>query len=221
MRSHRLFPILIFAGSLSCALVLPARAAVPAGSPASLVAATSSQIITALDRNKVKIHKNPELIKQLIDKYLLPHFDFAFTSQLVLGRYWRLATPSQRQAFEKVFLRYLVNTYANALKNYSGARVEVLPFRGDAAQRFVKVRSRIIISNREPIAVDYALKKTTVGWKVFDVIIAGVSYVQTYADEFRPEVQRTGIEALIERLRRARAPQSLTAPAAATSGGRQ
>lgn len=220
MRIHRFSPALAFAILLPGALVFPARAAVPTGSPANLIAATSSRIFAALNRNQAEINKNPALTRKLVDKYLLPHFDSAFTAQLVLGRYWRLATPSQRQAFKKVFLNYLVSTYANALKNYHGARIEVLPFRGNAAHRFVKVRSRITILNREPIAVDYALKKTAAGWKVFDVIIAGVSYVQTYADEFRPEVRRTGIEALIERLRRAQAPQSPTALAPAASSSR-
>lgn len=179
-------------------------------SPAAVVQRASSEIIAALKKHEGQLKADPDLVKQMIHKYLLPHFDFAFTSQLVLGRYWRMATASERQEFEQAFVGYLVNVYANALKNYHGGHVAVLPFRGNEHNEYVKVRTRIETPGENPISVDYALKKVGTQWKVFDVIIAGVSYVQTYANEFRPEIQRSSLKAVIKRLHHAKPPSSLT-----------
>lgn len=184
-------------------------------SPASVVQQASNEIVTALKKHEGELKKDPQLVRQMIHKYLLPHFDFGFTSQLVLGRYWRIASPEQRKEFEAAFVGYLVNVYANALKNYHGGHVVVLPFRGNEKSEYVKVRTRIEMPGETPISVDYALRKVEGEWKVFDVIIAGVSYVQTYANEFRPEIEKTSLQAVIKRLQHAKPPSSLTSSQAA------
>ncbi|MDN5864683.1 MAG: ABC transporter substrate-binding protein [Gammaproteobacteria bacterium] len=190
--------------------------------PAALIEKVSNQLIDALNANKAKLKANPEFARQLVQKYLLPHFDFDLTSQLVLGRYWRTATPAQREAFKEGFLHYLTATYSKGLQHYDNVKVEVLPFRGDTSERYVKVRSNIVVPNHSPISVNYALVKDGNGWKVFDFIIEGISYVRTYQTEFRSEIRHTSLEALIKRLQNAKAPASLTAMKAAvpsTAGG--
>lgn len=195
------------------AFALAAWGAAKPGSsdPATVVRQGSSEILEALNQNRVKLKQDPAFAEDLVKKYLLPNFDFDFTCQLVLGRYWRAATDTQREAFEHAFLHYLTSTYANALKDYHGAKVDVLPFRGDVSHTYVKVRTQIMTPDREPVEVDYALKKTPDGWKAFDVIIAGISYVATYQNEFQAEIQRTSLDALIKRLQTAEPPSSLTA----------
>lgn len=211
------------AAGLALAKTAPHAATAPAAqsanNPATVVRQASTQIIDALNSHQAEIDKDPQLIQKLVREYLLPHFDFDFTSQLVLGRAWRTASPEQRKAFEEAFLHYLTATYAEGLKNYQGAKVEVLPFRGDASQEFVTVRTNVSTSGHEPVEVDYALHKTEHGWKAFDVKIAGVSYVQTYRNEFQQELQQTSLGALIKRLQNAQAPKSLTAVKAAAQNG--
>ncbi|MGH8426536.1 MAG: MlaC/ttg2D family ABC transporter substrate-binding protein [Gammaproteobacteria bacterium] len=215
MAVNKLFAISILALGLATA----ARAADSQSSdPAAVVKGASTQVINALNKNAAKLKTDPALAAQLVNQYLLPHFDFDFTCQLILGRYWRTATPVQRQEFEKVFLHYLTTTYAKGIQNFNGATVTVLPFRGDASQQYVKVRSQVKSPDHQPIEVDYALRKTPGGWMAFDVIIAGVSYVQTYQNEFQSEIQRTSLDALIKRLQTAKAPKTLTAMKAAAAG---
>ncbi len=187
--------------------------------PATVVRQTSNKIISELNTHETELKKDPQIAEKLVREYLLPNFDFEFTSQLVLGRYWRMATSQQRKEFEQAFLHYLVMTYAKGLENYRGAKVQVLPFRGDVSQEFVTVRTRVDTPDHEPMEIDYALRKTSDGWKAFDVKIAGVSYVQTYRNEFQSEIQRTSLAALIKRLQHAQTPKSLTAMKAASARG--
>lgn len=194
-----------------------------ASDPAAVVKETSQQILQALNANEAKLKANPQYARKLVEKNLMPHFDFNLTSQQVLGRYWRTASPEQRKAFKKAFLHYLTATYAKGLQHYDGAKVNVLPFRGDADKRYVKVRSKIVVPNHSPVEVNYALVKHDNGWKLFDVIIEGVSYVRTYQTEFQSEIRRSSLDALIKRLQNTKAPKTLTAMKAAmpaTAGGK-
>lgn len=195
-----------------------APSAQSADNPSAVVRQASTEIIDALNDHKVEVDKDPQLVQQIVSKYLLPHFDFDFTSQLVLGRAWRTASPEQRRAFEDAFLHYLTTTYVEGLKDYKGAKVQVLPFRGDTSQEFVTVRTTVDTPGHEPIDVNYALRKTATGWKAFDVTIAGVSYVQTYRNEFQGELRQTSLDALIKRLERSQAPKGGTAGKAAARG---
>jgi phospholipid transport system substrate-binding protein len=226
-------PALVLAGLALCAPVQPANAAkaskakapasASASDPAAVVKQVSSQIIGALNAHQDKLKGNPQYIQKLVKKYLLPHFDFDLTSQLVLGRYWRTASPEQRKDFKAGFLHYLTATYAAGLKHYQGgAKVKVMPFRGDASKRYVKVRSTIVIPHHDSVNVNYALVKHDDGWQLFDMIIEGVSYVRTYQTEFQSEIRHSSLDALIKRLQHTKAPKTLTAMKAAmpaTAGG--
>jgi len=221
-------PALVLAGVALCAPAQPANAAqTPASAstsdPAAVVKQVSSQIIDALNAHQAKLKSDPQYIQKLVRQYLLPHFDFDLTSQLVLGRYWRTASPEQRKDFKKGFLHYLTATYAAGLKHYQGgAKVDVMPFRGDASKRYVKVRSKIMIPHHDSVDVNYALVKRDGSWQLFDMIIEGVSYVRTYQTEFQSEIRHTSLDALIKRLQHTKAPKTRTAMKAAmpcTAGG--
>lgn len=190
---------------LACVLVAPALAA-DSGSktqgPVAMVRDASEQVLAALNKNASELKNNPALAEKLVKKDLLPYFDFGFTSQLVLGRAWRTATPEQRKAFQAAFLHYLTETYAKGIQGFNGAKVQVLPFRGDTSRQFVTVQTKVTAENHEPVSVDYVLHRTSQGWKAFDIKIAGVSYVQTYRNEFQSEIRHTSLQALIKRLQK-------------------
>jgi len=194
---------------LACVLAAPVLAA-DTGSktegPVEVVRTASQQVLEALNKHQGELKNNPALAEKLVKEDLLPYFDFDFTSQLVLGRAWRTATPAQRKEFEDAFLHYLTSTYAKGISGFHGAKVQVLPFRGDTSQQFVTVRTQVAAEDHEPVSVDYVLHSTSEGWKAFDVKIAGVSYVQTYRNEFQAEIQRTSLKALIARLQKAQGP---------------
>jgi len=206
---------------ITTALVLVAPLALAAGSdtgtkseqgPVAVVRTASQQVLDQLEKNSSKLSSDPGLAEKIVKNYLLPHWDFDFTSQLVLGRAWRTATPKQRKEFEQAFLHYLTATYAKGISGFHGAKVQVLPFRGDTSKEFVTVQTRVEAQNHNPVDVDYVMHKTKEGWKAFDVKIAGVSYVQTYRNEFQSEIRRTSLQALIARLEHTKASASGTLP---------
>lgn len=205
MTSSKRFLGLVFALVLATP-ALAANSGSKTQGPVAVVRTASQQVLAALNKNASKLKKNPALAEKLVKEDLLPYFDFDFTSQLVLGRAWRTATPAQRKAFQEAFLHYLTSTYAKGIQGFNGAKVQVLPFRGDTSKRFVTVQTKVTASNHNPVSVDYVLHKTAGGWKAFDVKIAGVSYVQTYRNEFQSEIQRTSLKALIQRLQNAQKP---------------
>ncbi|NLO80169.1 MAG: ABC transporter substrate-binding protein [Xanthomonadaceae bacterium] len=172
-----------------------------AGAPEALVRETTEKVLQTLEQNKELLQKEPEAVQGLVSELVLPHFDFELMSRLVLARNWREASPEQRQRFVEEFRQLLIRTYGTSLQQYSGQKVEFLPSKPDPDPKRALVRTQILQSDGPPIPVDYRLRETEEGWKVFDVTIEGISLVQNYRTSFASEISKDGLDALIERLR--------------------
>lgn len=169
-------------------------------SPVEVVRATTHQTLDAIASQRTELDKNPEKIYQLVEDILLPAFDFDYTTRLVLGRYWRSATPEQQKQFRDAFYKFLVHTYANGLLKYDDEKVEIEPLRGEPNPRYTLVQTHIFLEDGTAVPVDYALHLTDAGWKVFDVTIEGISYVTNYRNDFGAQIEQKGLDALIARL---------------------
>ncbi len=201
MRTQRLF-ITIMTLLLSVAASAADKTASGQLPPDKIVQQTASQMLSAVSSQRAELQQHPDELYGLIGKILLPHFDLGYASRLVLGPYWRTATPAQRQAFQQAFYKYLVHSYANRLLqgNYSDRNLQVDPWRGSAQDNHAMVRSRVLRANAPPVQVDYAMVRTKDGWQAFDVSIEGISYVMNYRNQFGPEIQQKGMDELIKRL---------------------
>ncbi|MGB9428764.1 MAG: ABC transporter substrate-binding protein [Gammaproteobacteria bacterium] len=199
MRNQSLF---IVAVALLVSLSGLAGAANPTLLPDQVVKQTATQMLSAVTGKRDELKQHPQELYTIVGDILLPHFDFEYASQLVLGPYWRSATPAQRKAFEDAFYKYLVHSYADGLLqgNYSERNIQVQPWHGGANDTRAMVRSQVLRANAPPVQVDYAMVRTKDGWKAFDVSIEGISYVLNYRNQFGPEIQQKGIDALIKRL---------------------
>jgi phospholipid transport system substrate-binding protein len=136
-------------------------------------------------------------VQALVNERILPHFNFSRMTMLAVGRDWRTATPEQQSRLTDAFRTLLVRTYSNALTQYRTQTIDFKPLRGSPADKTVKVSTEVRQSGAQPIAIDYALEKTDKGWKVFDVIVAGVSLVTNYRGSFVDEISAHGIDGLI------------------------
>jgi phospholipid transport system substrate-binding protein len=121
-------------------------------------------------------------------------------TQLAVGKYWRTATPGQKQALATEFRNMLVRTYTKVFTVYRDQTVEMKPFRMEAGDTEVTVKTVIIKPGSQPIPVDYEMKIAADGWKVFDISIEGVSMVMSYRGTFASQIQETGIDGLIKTL---------------------
>jgi phospholipid transport system substrate-binding protein len=168
--------------------------------PQELMDSVSKRMFEALDANRAAIRKDPEKAYPLVDTILLPHFDTDYAAQLVLAQHWRSATPEQQKRFVDALYRALLKTYGGAIADFTADRLKLLPFRGDPAATQATVRTLVTRSSGAVVPVDYRLRKTADGWKAFDVIIEGISYVKNYRTDLGAEVSQKGLEAVIARL---------------------
>ena len=166
-----------------------------------LVKQTSDRMISALKDKGDELHKNPQLIYNLVDEIILPHFDFEHMSQLVLGKYWTRISADEKKQFIKEFQLLLVRTYGTAMSDYSDEEIDFLPFRNDNNADDVTVKTEVNQKGGFPIPIDYSLYKHQGEWKVYDVSIDSVSLVVNYRTSFSSEIKQSGIAELIKKLR--------------------
>ena len=136
----------------------------------------------------------------LAEQKVLPHVDFREAAQLAVGKVWWKATPAQQDRIVTEFRGLLIRIYSNALDTYRGQTMQVLPVRMAADATETTVRNRYIKPGAPPVPVEYAMKKTPDGWKIYDITVEGVSLVLTYRSEFEQITRTSGIDGLIKRL---------------------
>ncbi|MEW6039683.1 MAG: ABC transporter substrate-binding protein [Pseudomonadota bacterium] len=165
--------------------------------PQQVIQQTSNQLQSSLQKPEYKedFRKATELVERIID----PHVDFERVSILVLGKFWRTATPDQRERFKKEFRTLLVRTYTTAFTEYSNWDIRYLPSQEISAGKTM-VRTEILQEGAQPIAVNYRMVETGGEWKVYDVLIEGISLLQNYRTSFTDQVAQTGMEPLIKDL---------------------
>jgi phospholipid transport system substrate-binding protein len=168
--------------------------------PQALVEDSAKRMLGELDANRAMYAKDPEKLDALVANVLLPNFDVDYAARLVLGQPWRTATPDQRDRFVKAFYHSLLQNYGNALLNFTAGNFAVLPYRGDPNDTQATVRTEIKKSDGSKVPVNFTLHKTDQGWKAWDVVIDGISYVKSFKTDFASEVQQKGLDELIARL---------------------
>ena len=176
------------------------QAALAEMAPDELVKKTADEVLTIIKQDKDIREGNIAKISSVAEEKILPNFNFDRTSRMVLGKHWRTASPEQKEAFKKQFRDLLIRTYASALSKYQNQTIEFKPMRMQPGDKEVTVRSEILQPGGQPIAVDYSLEKTAESWKVYDIVIEGVSLVTNYRGQFSEEVKRSGLDGLIQKL---------------------
>jgi phospholipid transport system substrate-binding protein len=168
--------------------------------PNELIESVAQSILKVLDARRDEFKAHPEKIRELVDEYMLPHFDTQYSARLVLAKHWRDATPEQRERFVDAFYQSMLQNYGEALLEFTPDRLQILPFRGDADSKNATVRTEVKRSNGTLVPVNYSLHKTPDGWKAWDVTIEGISYIKSFRTDFGSEIDQKGIDAVIERL---------------------
>lgn len=139
-------------------------------------------------------------INALIEAEVVPHFDFGRMTALALGRNWHKASAEQQKALTNEFRALLVRTYSSALSTYRDQVIEFKPLRAAAGEDDVTVRSQIRQPGAAPISIDYSMAQTAAGWKIYDVVVGGVSLVTNYRETFNAQIRDGGVDGLITTL---------------------
>ena len=169
-------------------------------SPDALVQHVTQEVIGVIKQDRDIQAGNQKKTVALVEDKVLPHFNFSRMTALAMGPNWRKATSEQQKQLVEQFRTLLVRTYSSALSAYRNQVIEFKPLRAQAADTEVTVRSDVKQPGGEPVTIDYSMEKTSGGWKVYDVVVGGVSLVTTYRDAFTNEVRTSGIDGLIKAL---------------------
>jgi phospholipid transport system substrate-binding protein len=185
------------AAILALAFLLPMTAARAQTAPDALVKSTVEEVLVILKQNK-----DVRELREIVEKKVLPHFDFRAMTQLAMGVSWRNATPAQRTALENAFRTLLVRTYTTALSDTSkvNREIEVRPLQMKAGDDYTTVRTLVREPGRPPISIDYRMTLTDKQWKVTDIVAENASLVISYRGQFNSEIGRSGIDGLIKLL---------------------
>lgn len=177
----------------------PAQLLAPAaGRPDVLMSAVTTEVTAVLRRDAAAGH--PTDIGQLVEKKILPMFNFQRMTRIAVARNWHLASPDQQGALVEQFTTLLVRTYSTALSTYRDEEIRYLPLRAAAGEVEVLVRSSVRRRGAEALTIDYDMEDTLAGWKVYDVKVAGISLVLTHRESFAATVRNGGIDGLIKAL---------------------
>ncbi len=182
------------------ALWAGAALAMAAQAPQDLVRETADKIIKRVQAERAELEQEPARLYAMVDEMVLPHFDFERMSQWVLGKYWRGASPAQREQFIGEFRNLLVRTYAKSLFEYRDNRIDYLPLRAPAQATEVTVRTEVEQPGSFPVPIDYDLHLKNGAWKVFNVTVDGVSLVTNYRTTFSNQIRQDGLDKLIATL---------------------
>jgi phospholipid transport system substrate-binding protein len=189
----------------------PASAASTLG-PAELVQNSAKRMLTELDANRAMYAKDPAKLDSLVANVLLPNFDSDYAARLVLGQTWRTATPEQRKRFVDAFYHSLLRNYGNALLNFTADKFVILPYKGEPGETQATVRTEVKKDTGEKVPVNFSLHQTPDGWKAWDVVIEGISYVKSFRTDFASEIQQKGLDEVISRLEKEGTPRPGAAP---------
>ena len=170
--------------------------------PFTIIEETTSLILDALDERREEFTADPEQLRVLVREDLMPLLDLNYSARLILGKAGRGVSPEQLEAFSQAMSSVLINRYSDGMLEFrSDGQVEILPMKGKNTEKLTRVRTRIKLENGGFAPVDYAFRKTDLGWKVFDVTVEGISYIITFRNQISPRVTSDGIEKVTEEIR--------------------
>ena len=186
--------------SALCFSLFAAAAGAQGLAPDALIKSISDDVISIVKSDKDIKAGNRAKINELVDAKVLPHFNFDRMTALAVGRNWPKANPAQQKVLVTEFRTLLVHTYSGALSTYKNEVIEFKPLRAAAADTDVTVRTQVKRPGTEPVSIDYSMEKTPAGWKVYDVVVGGVSLVTNYRETFNTEISKGGVDGLIKSL---------------------
>ncbi|KHT06382.1 phospholipid-binding protein MlaC [Pectobacterium brasiliense] len=184
-------------------VVTPLANAADQTNPYRLMNEAAEKTFDRLKNEQPKIKQNPDYLRTVVREELLPYVQVRYAGALVLGRYYKDATPAQRDAYFKAFEAYLEQAYGQALAMYNGQTYEIAPEKPLGDADIVSIRVTIIDNGgRPPVRLDFQWRKNskTGNWQAYDMIAEGVSMITTKQNEWAAILRQNGVDGLTKHL---------------------
>ncbi|HHR5954960.1 TPA: phospholipid-binding protein MlaC [Providencia alcalifaciens] len=186
-------------------VVAPFAMAIDQTNPYKLMEEAAAKTFDRLKAEQPQIKQNPDYLRTIVREELLPYVQIKYAGALVLGTYYKDATPAQRDAYFKAFESYLEQVYGQALAMYHGQTYTIAPEQPIGDKNIVAIRVTINDTNgRPPVRLDFQWHKNskTGYWQAYDMIAEGVSMITTKQNEWGDILRKQGIDGLTAQLQR-------------------
>ncbi|MTB66844.1 phospholipid-binding protein MlaC [Providencia sp. wls1943] len=186
-------------------VVAPFAMAIDQTNPYKLMEEAAAKTFDRLKTEQPQIKQNPDYLRTIVREELLPYVQIKYAGALVLGTYYKDATPTQRDAYFKAFESYLEQVYGQALAMYHGQTYTIAPEQPIGDKNIVAIRVTINDTNgRPPVRLDFQWRKNskTGYWQAYDMIAEGVSMITTKQNEWGDILRKQGIDGLTAQLQR-------------------
>ena len=182
-------------------VILIGVAAAPgyAGPPTDSMKTTIDEVLRIVREKELKQPEKAEERRHLLEKVVAARFDYTEMSRRALGAPWNQLTDQQKQEFVDLFRTLLTNSYADKIETYSGEGVQFLHERTE--KEYAEVRTKVL-SGKTEIPLDYRLINKADDWRVYDVVVDGVSLVNNYRGQFTKILRASSYSDLVDQLRK-------------------
>lgn len=159
----------------------------------------TDQVLTELKQYTDASDKH---VNKVVNNLILPNIDFDEMCQWIAGRaIWNKSTDTEKSEFIKELRQLLVRTYSSTLSNYRDAKIEFQNYNGDHKAKRVQIKSVVVRHNKDNLSVDYRLVAVDDSWKVYDLIIEGVSILQGFKTQFSDDIRMHGLKSVTEKIK--------------------
>jgi len=158
---------------------------------------TTDEVLRWMNIEREELKRDPEYLTILVQELIIPHFDFAVMSELVIGDHWQKFNERERTCFSKGFRNMLVERYARILFSYNNQSITYDPARPIGEKGYVSVRQTLTRDGAKPLPIEYSMYPDEDSWKATDLIIDGISLIKSYHNTFSDEIHILGIAEFI------------------------
>lgn len=176
--------------------------------PTDEVRTTVDEVVRIVGDKELKKHPNEQKRRKALKATIGHAFNYGEMARRSLGPNWRDLTPPQQKEFVELFATLLENSYADKIESYNNEKIVYLKESFDG--EYAEVKSKVITSKRDEYSLDYRLMKDGDRWRVYDVVIEGVSLVSNYRSQFNKIIKAQGYPELAKKMKSKR--EDLVAP---------
>lgn len=168
--------------------------------PQVLLEQVTNTTFSRIETEQQSIQSNPDHLRVIIEKELMPHIDYKFAAFKVLGKHFRSVPKAQIPEFVEEFRQYLISNFAVALASYGGQELIFEPVKLSDSAKNMTVKALIREEGRPDIHINFKLRKNskTQEWKTYDLVAEGISLLSSKQSEFAPMIRQQGIQAVID-----------------------
>ena len=197
--NRRMWTLALATGLSAASWLTPAAAYAADEAPDALVKRLSADILATIKADPALRDGDIGKINAVVNEKVMPYVNFRRMTSAAVGPSWRKASESQRERLQQEFKALLIRTYSGALSQVKDQTITVKPLRAAEGDTDVLVRTEVN-GKGDPVQLDFRLEKDAGGWKIYNLNVLGVWLVETYRSQFAEEINKGGLDGLIQAL---------------------